>query len=291
MAQNISDALKKAEFFIEALPYIKKFSEKIIVVKIGGSIIDDQALLLNIIQDVVWMKLIGIHPVIVHGGGQHISNHMERLGKSNEFVQGLRVTDDDTMDVTQMILAGLINKDIVSMIHKEKGKAVGLSGKDGQMLIAKKIAVKEVNYGNVGDIITVDPTLIHYLSEKKFIPVISPIAVDAKGKSLNVNGDTCAVKIAVALLAEKIFFMTDVRGIYGDIENENSFINNIRVGQIDTIMKEKSIHKGMRVKLEAAKQSVQGGIHTAHIISGKLPHALLAEIFTKTGIGTIVTNH
>lgn len=275
-----------ADILIEALPYLQEFHGKLMVIKLGGSIMDDTALLRLVIQDIVLMKQVGMQPVVVHGGGKHISLLMKRLGKEAVFVNGLRVTDKDTMELTQMVLAGLINKDIVSSIGREGGKAVGISGKDGGLMQAKKMSKDDVDYGHVGEITSIDASIIHTLLNNSFIPVISPIAADTNGDSLNINADTAAQSIAESLTAQKLIFITDVTGVLQDVSKPETLLSIIRKSDIDVLITNGTITAGMIPKLRSAALALDRGIGSIHIISGRISHSLLLELFTKQGIGT-----
>ncbi len=256
------------------------------VIKVGGSVIENENLQKNLFQDIVWMQLTGIEPIIVHGGGKHISSMMKKLGKQSQFIDGLRVTDKETMEITQMILAGLLSKDIVSMIQREGGKAVGFSGKDGNMVLAKKIEKNKIDYGYVGEIEKIDPVIINYLLEKNFIPVLSPIANSQSAQSLNINADLFAIELSIALKAEKVIFITDVKGILLEEKNEKTLIEKINIKKIKSLIKNKTISKGMIPKAESGIKAIEKGVLSVHIISGKIPHSLMIELFTTEGIGT-----
>ena len=277
---------KPAQILIEALPYIQKFFGKTMVIKIGGSVLDDEHLQAKLIQDIVLFKFVGISPVIVHGGGKHISHLLERLGKNSQFVKGIRITDKETLEVTQMVLGGLINKDLVSMIIKEGGNAVGISGKDGGLLTAKRIKDEKYDYGYVGDIEKTKVEVIHVLKKNDMIPVISPFASDEDGQSLNVNADLAATEIAVALKAEKLIFLTDIDGVLRDLQDPSTLIQKILVKQIPEFIEKKIVRSGMIPKLQSAGEAIQRGIDSIHILNGKREHSLLLELFTHQGVGT-----
>lgn len=278
-----------ADILIEALPFILRFRGQSMVIKIGGSIMDKPELQKSLMKDIVLMKMIGINPVVVHGGGKHISNLMTRLGKRAQFVDGLRVTDKETMDLTQMVLAGLINKDIVSMINAEGGKAVGISGKDANLILGKKISNQSVDYGHVGEIETIDTSIIVHLEKNAFIPVVSPVAADKDGQSLNINGDVAATAIATALGAQKLIFLTDVAGVLGDIDQADSLITEIHVADMKRLKSEKIISGGMIPKLDSAARAIEQGIESIHILSGLISHSILLELFTDKGVGTKIS--
>lgn len=279
--------IEKAETLIEALPYIRRFSGKTVVIKYGGSAMIDETLRTKVIEDIVLMKIVGINPVIVHGGGKHITEVSKRMGLESSFKGGLRVTDDDTMMVTQMVLAGLINKDLVSQIELHGGQACGLSGKDGSLICAK-IFKDEAgdDYGRVGEITSVNTRLLDILEREGYIPVVSPIGVDENGHSLNINADVAAARIAEALKAEKIIFLTDVDGILRDKDDASTLLRNLTPKSVDENIKTGVIESGMLPKVNACVRALKKGVGKVHIINGTTEHALLLEIFTQEGIGT-----
>lgn len=285
---NLSLAEQKARTLIEALPYIRQFRNRPMVIKVGGSLMDREDLLHTVIQDVLLMRFIGIRPVLVHGGGKHITQLMKRLGMEAVFVDGLRVTDTDTMEVTQMVLSGLINKNIVSNIAREGGRAVGISGRDGGLILAKKMS-GGVDLGHVGEIVKIQPDILHTLDKDDFIPVVSPIGSDAAGQSLNINADNVATEIAATLQAEKLIFLTDVNGVLRDIKDPASVISRIRVNEIDRLEKDGIVSKGMIPKVRSAADALARGIHSIHIIGGTTNHSILLELLTEEGIGTQIT--
>ncbi|MBN8216897.1 MAG: acetylglutamate kinase [Spirochaetes bacterium] len=281
-----SEASQKARVLIEALPYFRQFRTQTMVIKIGGSIMDDEAMLRLLVKDVLLMHWTGIKPVLVHGGGKHITQLMARLDMKAEFVEGLRVTDKETMDVTQMVLSGLINKDIVSMIQREGGRAVGVSGRDGNLIRAKKMVKPGVDIGQVGEITAIDTGLLETLDGSGFIPVVSPIGGDGDGVSLNINADTAATEIAVALKAEKLIFITDGNGVLSDLRDPDSVISRIRPEDAPALEAKGLVSKGMIPKIRSSIEALSRGIRSVHIIGGKIPNALLLELFTEAGIGT-----
>ncbi|BBM89923.1 acetylglutamate kinase [Spirochaetota bacterium] len=279
--------MKQAAVLIEALPYIKKFRGQRMVIKIGGSVLDSDLLVQTMMQNIVLLTYIGVEVVIVHGGGKHISTLLKRMGKESSFVAGLRVTDDETMEITQMVLAGWLNKNLTALIEQEGGKAVGISGKDASLLVAKRLQVNHVNYGRVGKVAQVNSKLLETLLRDGFIPVVSPIASDGAGGSLNVNADTVAYEIAAAIHARKLIVITDVKGIYKDVNDETSLLTTIRVSELADLMDRSVITGGMLPKLESANRLIKNThLEALHLISGKIPHALLLELFTQKGIGT-----
>ncbi|MFC1503793.1 acetylglutamate kinase [Spirochaetota bacterium] len=282
----MKELLKKAEILIEAFPYIKEFSGKTFVIKYGGSAMADEGLKRSVMEDIVLMKFVGINPIIVHGGGKHISDLLARLGKKSTFVDGLRVTDKDTMDVTLMVLAGLLNKEIVSMIHNVGGQAVGISGKDGNCIEGKRIKSKKADFGFVGEITKINPAIIDILDSAKFIPVLSPIAIGKNGESLNINADVAASEIAGVLKAEKLIFLTDIKGILKDKNKESSLYSHLNIKECRELIKKGIASEGMLPKIDSCIKALSTGVRKIHIINGKTPHGLLLEIFTKHGIGT-----
>ncbi|HLG22409.1 MAG TPA: acetylglutamate kinase [Candidatus Manganitrophaceae bacterium] len=273
----------KAHILIEALPYIRTFFGKTIVIKYGGAAMTDQALKLKFAEDVVLMKYVGMNPIIVHGGGPQISGMMRKLGKEPKFVKGVRVTDDETMEIVEMVLGGTINKEIVTLINRQGGRGVGLTGKDGALILAKKLKAADREMGQVGDVKEIDPQILKTLEGGRFIPVISPIGADAQGKSYNINADLVAGSIAAALSAEKLLILTDVPGI---LDEKGKLLPTLSRKEVQRLIKKGVISKGMLPKVEAALFAVERGVRKAHIIDGRAPHALLLEIFTDQGIGT-----
>jgi acetylglutamate kinase len=288
----MKDIIKKAEILIEALPYIRNFYGKTFVIKYGGSAQVKDELKESFAKDIVTLNFIGIGTVIVHGGGPKISTIMEKMGKKPEFIQGQRVTDEETMDIVEMVLGGLVNKEIVSLINGHGGKAVGLSGKDGGLISAKKKLLKKsavagteeiIDIGLVGEVTHVDPHLLISLKKDGFIPVISPVGVGPKGETLNINADYVAASIASALQSEKLILLTDVPGI---MDKKNKIISALRKQQIKKFIEDKTITGGMLPKVQACLRAIDCGVSKTHIIDGRVPHCLLLEIFTKEGIGT-----
>ncbi|MDC4203591.1 MAG: acetylglutamate kinase [Candidatus Manganitrophus sp.] len=272
----------KAQILVEALPYIRAFFGKTIVIKYGGAAMTEKALKTQFAEDVVLMKYVGMNPVIVHGGGPQISGMMKRLGKEPKFVKGVRVTDAETMEIVEMVLGGTINKEIVSLINRHGGKGVGLTGKDGALIQAKPMKGEE-EMGQVGDVKTIDPQIIKTLEGGRFIPVISPIGADEEGRSYNINADLAAGEVASALSAEKLLILTDVPGI---LDDKGKLLPTLSRKEVQRLIKKGVISKGMLPKVEAALSAVEGGVQKAHIIDGRVPHALLLEIFTDQGVGT-----
>lgn len=292
MRTNMKDIIAKAETLIEALPYIRNFFGKTFVIKYGGAAQAEDALKDSFAKDIVMLNFIGIRTAIVHGGGPKISAMMEKMGKKPEFVQGQRVTDKETMDIVEMVLGGLVNKEIVSLINSYGGKAVGLSGKDGGLIKAKKKLIKKmaetgvdeiIDIGLVGEVTGIDPQIIVSLEKEGFIPVISPVGVGANGETLNINADYAASSIASALRAEKLILLTDVPGI---IDKNDQIISTLRKQQIKKLIDNGTIMGGMLPKVQSCLKAIENGVSKTHIIDGRVPHCLLLEIFTKRGIGT-----
>lgn len=278
--------IAKAKILIEALPYIKAFYGQTVVVKYGGAAMVDDRLKDEVMQDLVLMKYVGMKPVVVHGGGPEITRVLEQMGRKSEFVDGRRVTDAASMEVIEMVLVGKLNQEIVAAVNRHGGLAVGLSGKDGGLLQVRKLAHQKVDLGFVGEIEQVRPDVIHALDREKFIPVISPVGVDAKGQTYNINADDVAAAIAVALKADKFILLTDVPGILRDPAVPSSLISTLRLAEVDALVADGVIKGGMLPKVKACARAVQGGVHKAHIINGKVSHALLLELFTDSGVGT-----
>lgn len=278
--------INRAEVLVEALPYIQEFFGKTVVIKYGGKAMTDENLKKGVAEDIVLMKYVGIKPVVVHGGGEAITKMLEKLGVKSRFIGGNRVTNKETMEIVEMVLVGKINKEIVSLLNQFGGKAIGLEGKDGQLIIAKKC--KDEDLGLVGEVEYIDPTSIEILEKEGFIPVIAPIATNKEGETLNINADTVAAQIGGALKAEKLIFLTDVEGILENLSDEKSLISNLTIEQIEGMLGEGKIQKGMIAKARACQTALKQGVNKVHIINGKLPHSLLLEIFTDKGIGTQV---
>ena len=293
------NALEKAEILVEALPYIKKFYGKTVVIKYGGHAMVDCALKKAVLTDVVLMKYVGMRPVIVHGGGPEITAMLKKLGIESRFIGGLRVTDDETMEIVEMVLVGKINKEIVSMLNAFGGRAVGLSGKDAGLLqAARKMGrarrpdgtVEMVDIGHVGEITRVDPDIVSTLIDQGYIPVISPVAMGADRESYNINADYVAGELAVALKAEKLVILTDVEGILADRRDRDSLISVIHAPEVPDLVTRGIIEGGMIPKVECCTRALAGGVGTTHILDGRVPHSILLEVFTDRGIGTMVVN-
>ena len=287
MAVNIDEELKKAEVLIEALPYIQKFNRKIIVVKYGGSAMIDEELKKKVIEDVVLLKLVGFKPIIVHGGGREISSWVRKSGMEPRFVNGLRVTDEPTMEIAEMVL-NRVNKSLVSMIQELGVKACGISGKDGGMLHVQKKFSDGEDIGYVGDVDEVDPTIIHALLKDDFLPVICPIGFGSDNHEYNINADDAACAIARAVNAEKLAFLTDTEGVFRDYEDKDTLISEITTTEARKLLLGGGIGGGMLPKLNNCIEAVENGVERVHILDGRIPHCLLLEIFTNKGIGTAI---
>ncbi|MEN6389996.1 MAG: acetylglutamate kinase [Syntrophomonas sp.] len=285
----LSSAMEKAEILVEALPYIKDFYGKRVVIKYGGAAMTDCELKRKVMQDIVLMKYVGMHPIIVHGGGPEINTLLKRLGIKSEFKNGLRITDAETMEVVEMVLGGKVNKEIVSGINAMGGKAIGLSGKDGN-LIQATLAAADGSLGFVGAVQKVNAQVIETLIENGYIPVIAPIGVDEKRQSYNINADLVAAAIAVELNADKLVLLTDVPGLLNDPKDPESLISVLKVSQVQDYIGHGVIAGGMIPKVQCCVESVTGGVGRTHIIDGRIPHAILLEIFTREGVGTMVIN-
>lgn len=290
-------ALEKAGILIEALPYIKKFHGKTIVIKYGGHAMLNDELKEAVIQDVILMKLVGMHPVLVHGGGPEINDMLDRLGIKSSFIQGLRVTDEETMGVVEMVLVGKVNKEIVSLINHHGGKAVGFSGEDGQLIQAVKKTMASspenpqegpIDLGYVGDVKRINPGIIQTVINEGFIPVIAPTGTGEDGKPYNINADYVAGELAGALKADKLVLLTDVEGIFADYEDKSTLISSLKVGDVPELISRQAIGGGMIPKVECCIKALETGVAKTHIIDGRLPHSILLEIFTDEGIGTEV---
>ena len=279
--------MNQAETLIQALPYIKEFAGKTIVIKYGGNAMIDEALKAAVMQDVVLMRYVGVNPILVHGGGPEISEAMQRMGKTPQFVGGLRVTDEETMEIVEMVLTGKTNKNIVAHLNAQGGQAVGLSGKDGNLIQATKETTKG-DLGFVGRVAEINPGIIHTLTNAGYIPVISSVAIGPSGESYNVNADTVAGALASALEATKLIMMTDVEGIYQDFADKDSLIREMTVRDARQLLTDGTVDRGMIPKVDACITAVANGVKRAHILDGRLPHALLIEVFTDQGLGTMI---
>jgi acetylglutamate kinase len=295
----MSDSDKKpayiAEVLTEALPYIRRFRGKTIVIKYGGNAMSDNRLKSGFARDVVLMKLVGMNPVLVHGGGPQIGNQLEKLGKESEFIEGMRVTDSETMDIVEMVLGGLVNKEIVNLINRHGGNAVGLSGKDGGLIRARKLEIKRsspeyetpeiIDIGHVGEVDSIDTAVVDMLMQGDFIPVIAPIGVDESGQSYNINADLVAGKIAEVLSAEKLIMLTNAAGL---LDADGKVLTGLSAEEVDSLIEQGVIHGGMLPKIRSALDAVHAGVKTSHIIDGRVEHAVLLEILTDVGVGTLI---
>jgi len=287
MDKNMQEVLKKAEVLIEALPYIQKFNRKIIVVKYGGSAMSNEELKRNVIKDVTLLKLVGFKPIIVHGGGKEISHWVGKVGKEVQFVNGLRVTDAETMEIAEMVLSK-VNKSLVTMVQELGVKAVGISGKDGGLLTVDKKYADGKDIGFVGEIREVNPKVLYDLLEKDFLPIVAPVGLDEQFASYNINADDAACAIAKAVGADKLVFLTDIEGLYKDINDKDSFISRITASEAEALIADGFIGGGMLPKLNNCTSAIENGVNRVHILDGRIPHCLLLEIFTNSGVGTAI---
>ena len=288
-ARNVSRVLS------EAMPYIQRFRAKTIVIKYGGNAMVDEDLKSGFARDIVLMKLVGINPVVVHGGGPQIGQLLEKIGKESRFVEGMRVTDRETMDVVEMVLGGLVNKEIVNLINRHGGCAVGLSGKDGDLIRARKLTITRsapefevpeiIDLGHVGEVASIDASVVHLLISGDFIPVIAPIGVGEDGHSYNINADLVAGRVAEVLGAQKLILLTNTAGL---LDKEGRLLSGLSVRDVDTFIQDGTIQGGMLPKVRCALEAVQSGVGAAHIIDGRVEHAVLVELFTDEGVGTLI---
>jgi acetylglutamate kinase len=279
------EILAKAQVLSEALPYIREFTGRTVVIKYGGHAMEDPALADLFAQDVVLMRLVGMNPVVVHGGGPQITDLMRRLGKEPEFVDGLRVTDAESVDIVRMALVGKVNREIVAALNQHGSYAVGLSGEDAGLI---KVEMRDERLGFVGDVSSIDPSIVHKLVNEELIPVIATVGVDTLGQAYNINADTVAGAIALAMDAEKLVYLTDVAGLYADYADDSSLISRTDVAGIAAMLTAGRADGGMIPKLESCIAALRGGVRRAHILDGRIPHALLLEFFTREGIGTMI---
>ena len=288
--ENTNHAQERAEILAEALPYIRKYAGATIVIKYGGNAMTDAALKEGFAKDVVLLKLCGMNPIVVHGGGPQINHMLEKVGKQGEFVQGMRVTDAETMDVVEMVLGGSVNKEIVSMLNQFGGKAVGLTGKDGHFMKAKKLFIKTpdkngVDIGQVGTVDSIDGTLISGLADKGYIPVIAPIGVGRNGEAFNINADLVAGRLAKELMAERLIMMTNTPGI---LDKEGKLLTDLTPKLVDDLIADGTLSGGMLPKIASALDAATSGVKATIIIDGRVPHALLLELFTNAGVGSMI---
>jgi acetylglutamate kinase len=292
MPLNPTSARQKASDLAEALPYIQRFHGKTIVIKYGGNAMIEESLKHGFARDVVLLRLVGMNPVVVHGGGPHINELLKRVGKQSEFVQGMRVTDRETMDVVEMVLGGQVNKQIVSLINQHGGRAIGLTGKDGDFIRARKLKLKStankeewLDMGHVGEVVGIDPQIVSLLDSQDFIPVIAPIGVGDKGESYNINADLVAGKIAETLKAEKLILLTNTPGV---LDKKGNVLTGLNAAKVKSLIEDGTISGGMLPKVNCALEAVRNGVKTCHIIDGRVEHALLLEILTDEGVGTLI---
>jgi acetylglutamate kinase len=285
----------KAEILAQALPYIRKFHGKTIVIKYGGNAMTDPELQADFAEDVVLLKLVGLNPVVVHGGGPQIDAALNKIGKKGQFIQGMRVTDEETMEVVEWVLAGEVQQDIVGLINAAGGKAVGLTGRDGGLIRARKLKLldlndpsKEHDVGQVGEIDTIDPSVVKALQDDQFIPVISPIGFGSKNESYNINADLVASKLAQVLKAEKLVLLTNIKGV---LDKQGQLITDLTAREIDELIEDGTISGGMIPKIEGAIDAAKSGVHAVHIVDGRVPHAMLLEILTDAAYGTMIRSH
>jgi acetylglutamate kinase len=295
MTISATDARKKAQILAEALPYIRRFHGKTIVVKYGGNAMTDEQLKHSFARDIVLLKLVGMNPVVVHGGGPQIDHMLGRVGKKGEFIQGMRVTDRETMDVVEMVLGGLVNKEIASLINQAGGRAIGLTGKDGAFIRARKLRVSNeqqvgemLDIGQVGEIEAIDPEVIALLESREFIPVVAPIGVGPDGDAYNINADLVAGKLAVVLGAEKLILLTNTPGV---LDKDGQLLTGITPREVDALVADGTLHGGMLPKIAAALDAARSGVNAVHIIDGRVDNAVLLEVLTDEGVGTLIRSH
>jgi acetylglutamate kinase len=291
MSISLQTASEKASILAEALPYIRRFNDKTIVIKYGGNAMTEEHLKDCFARDVVLLKLVGMNPVVVHGGGPQINDLLARVGKQGEFIKGMRVTDRETMDIVEMVLGGLVNKEIVSLINQHGGRAVGLTGKDGGFIKAKKLYLQggdsdeQIDIGQVGEVVSIDPELVSLLDTRDFIPVVAPIGVGENGEAYNINADLVAGKLAETLKAEKLILMTNTPGV---LDKSGKLLTGLTESKIKALVADGTISGGMLPKLASCLEAVRNGVNTVQIIDGRVEHALLLEILTDEGVGTLI---
>ena len=285
MPIDLTNAQTTARVLTEALPYIRRFAGKTLVVKYGGNAMKGDDMIASFARDIVLMKKVGMHPIVVHGGGPQIGAHLEKLGKTSRFIDGMRVTDDETMDVVEMMLGGLVNKAIVSAINQQGGQAVGLSGKDGGLIRARKLVIAGDDLGQVGEVDAIDPRVVQHLEDGGFIPVIAPIGVGAHGEAYNINADLVAGKLDSVLQAEKLMLLTNIPGV---MDKAGNVLTGLTVPQVQALIADGTIYGGMLPKIQCALDAVASGVKSAVIIDGRLDHSVLLELFTNEGIGTLI---
>lgn len=295
MTLNLDEAKITAEVLTTALPYIQRFVDKLIVVKYGGNAMTDPALESSFARDIVLLKTVGMHPVVVHGGGPQVDNLLKELGRQSDRIDGMRVTDKSTMDIVEMVLGGSVNKSIVSLINKHGGRAIGLTGKDANLILAKKLMMEKigadgvavpVDLGFVGDVVSVNKDVINMLISSNFIPVIAPLGVDSEGNTYNINADLVAGKVAEFLQAEKLMLLTNIKGVLG---RDGEVVTGLTPKKVDSLIEDGTISGGMIPKIQCALDAVRSGVKSAVIVDGRVPHATLLEIFTNEGVGTLIS--
>ena len=297
MALDLEQAMHTADVLTEALPYIQRFEGKVMVVKYGGNAMTDPILESSFARDIVMLKTVGIHPVVVHGGGPQVDNLLKELGRSSERIDGMRVTDKATMDVVEMVLGGSVNKSIVNLINKHGGRAIGLTGKDASLIRAKKLPMtktdeqgnqQQIDLGFVGDVVSINRDVIDLMIASNFIPVIAPLGVDDEGNTYNINADVVAGKVAEFMLAEKLILLTNIKGV---LDKEGNVATGLTPSKVDEMIADGTISGGMIPKISYALEAVKNGVKSAVIVDGRVPHATLLEVFTDKGVGTLISRH
>lgn len=297
MALDLEQAMHTADVLTEALPYIQRFEDKVMVVKYGGNAMTDSILESSFARDIVMLKTVGIHPVVVHGGGPQVDNLLKELGRSSDRIDGMRVTDKATMDVVEMVLGGSVNKSIVNLINKHGGRAIGLTGKDASLIRAKKLPMtktdeqgnqQQIDLGFVGDVVSINRDVIDLMIASNFIPVIAPLGVDDEGNTYNINADVVAGKVAEFMLAEKLILLTNIKGV---LDKEGNVATGLTPSKVDEMIADGTISGGMIPKISYALEAVKNGVKSAVIVDGRVPHATLLEVFTDKGVGTLISRH
>ena len=297
MALDLEQAMHTADVLTEALPYIQRFEDKVMVVKYGGNAMTDPILESSFARDIVMLKTVGIHPVVVHGGGPQVDNLLKELGRSSDRIDGMRVTDKPTMDVVEMVLGGSVNKSIVNLINKHGGRAIGLTGKDASLIRAKKLPMtktdeqgnqQQIDLGFVGDVVSINRDVIDLMIASNFIPVIAPLGVDDEGNTYNINADVVAGKVAEFMLAEKLILLTNIKGV---LDKEGNVATGLTPAKVDEMIADGTISGGMIPKISYALEAVKNGVKSAVIVDGRVPHATLLEVFTDKGVGTLISRH
>ncbi|NOX77925.1 MAG: acetylglutamate kinase [Gammaproteobacteria bacterium] len=297
MALDLEQAMHTADVLTEALPYIQRFEGKVMVVKYGGNAMTDPILESSFARDIVMLKTVGIHPVVVHGGGPQVDNLLKELGRSSDRIDGMRVTDKATMDVVEMVLGGSVNKSIVNLINKHGGRAIGLTGKDASLIRARKLPMikmdeqgneKQIDLGFVGDVVSINRDVIDLMIASNFIPVIAPLGVDDEGNTYNINADVVAGKVAEFMLAEKLILLTNIKGV---LDKEGNVATGLTPSKVDEMIADGTISGGMIPKISYALEAVKNGVKSAVIVDGRVPHATLLEVFTDKGVGTLISRH